>query len=81
MDGYAMSLMALEGVVENGRIRLRGDVVLPDRTTVYVVVPDVAATPPTGRPARVFSPRLADPRRAAELVKQVIEESPDAGQP
>ena len=76
-----MSLMALEGVVENGRIRLRGDVVLPDRTTVYVVVPDVAAGQPAGRPAHIFSPRLADPRRAAGLVKQVIEEPPDAGQP
>jgi hypothetical protein len=34
-----MSLIALEGVVKNGLIRLRGDVVLSDRTTVYVSSP------------------------------------------
>jgi hypothetical protein len=78
-----MGLLAIEGVVENGRIRLRGDVVLPDRATVYVVVPDAFDVPgasPT-RPARVISPRLADPRRAADFAKQVIEAEPDAQQP
>ena len=72
-----MGLLTVEGVVENGRIRLRGDVVLPEQATVYVVVPDAAATPPppSRRPARAFGPRLARPEQATDFAKQVIEAS------
>ena len=35
-----MSIVTLEGVVDHGRIRLKGDFRLPDRTKVYVIVPD-----------------------------------------
>ncbi len=78
-----MGLLTVEGVVENGRIRLRDDVTLPEHATVYVVVPDFAAPPPatTRPPARVFSPRLARPAQAADFAKQVIEASADARQP
>jgi hypothetical protein len=75
-----MGLLTLEGVVENGKIRLREDVTLPERATVYVVVPDVVAVPAPRPPARVASPRLARPEQAADFVKQVIEVPPDAGQ-
>ena len=40
-----MALLTVEGVFENGRIRLRDHVALPEQTKVYVVVPDVEATP------------------------------------
>jgi hypothetical protein len=68
-----MGVMTLEGIVENGRIRLREDVALPERATVYVIVPGVAAAPPRP-PARVASPRLARPEQAADFVKQVVEQ-------
>lgn len=69
-----MGPLTVEGVVENGRIRLRGDVTLPERATVYVIVPGVAAAP-----AHVVTPRLARPERAVDFAKQVIEVPGDAG--
>ncbi len=35
-----MSVMTIEGIVDRGQIRLRGNIQLPDNTKVYVVVPD-----------------------------------------
>lgn len=75
----AMGLLTLEGIVENGRIRLREDVALPERATVYVIVPDVDATLPRRPAARIASPRLARPEQATDFVKQVIEGPADAG--
>jgi hypothetical protein len=40
--------------------------VLPDKTKVYVVVPDAAL-----QPSHLWSPRLADPEQAAEFRMQV----------
>ena len=71
-----MGLLTLEGIVENGKIRLREDEALPERATVYVIVPDMTATPRST--ARLFSPRLAHPEQAADFVKQVTEASADA---
>jgi tetratricopeptide (TPR) repeat protein len=61
-----MSVLTLEGLVENGRIRLVDGTVLPDKTKVYVVVPDAAL-----QPSHLWSPRLADPEQAAEFRMQV----------
>lgn len=69
-----MAILTVEGVVENGQIRLRDNVVLPENTKVYVVIPDVE-TPP---PAHIYSPRLAHPKQAPDFVKQVIEVTADA---
>ena len=69
-----MAVQTLEGVVENGRIRLEDDVTLPENTKVYVIIPGLKS----GRPARNMSPRLAHPGQAADFVLQVIEEPPDA---
>ena len=38
-----MSVTTFEGVVENGQIRLPGDIVLPERAKVYVIIPNAAA--------------------------------------
>lgn len=70
-----MSVTTIEGVVENGQIRLPPSVHLPDRAKVYVVVPD-AEVPPV---AYVGSPRLAHPEQASDFVKEVVEEDHDAG--
>ena len=63
-----MAAITLEGVVEDGRIRLTGNAVLPDKTKVYVVVPDA---PPSV--SRIASPRLADPRKQSDFVMEMTE--------
>jgi hypothetical protein len=48
------------------------------------VIPAPPPTPPETRrtaPFQIASPRLAHPARAADFVKEVIPESPDAGTP
>ena len=69
-----MGVITLEGIVEHGQIQLKANVRLPERTKVYVVVPDIQIE----RRARVFSPRLTHPEQAADFEMQVIEEPSDA---
>lgn len=69
-----MSVTAIEGVVENGKIRLTEDVALPENARVYVIVADA----PAATIAKLRSPRLADPNQAAQFRKQVFEVSHDA---
>lgn len=71
-----MALQTVEGIVENGLIRVTSSVTLPEHAKVHVVVPDAA---PAQR-AHVRSPRLARGQQAADFAKQIIEESADAGQ-
>jgi hypothetical protein len=71
-----MAILTFEGIVEDGQIRFRDKVLLPERSKVYVVIPDVATAPQS----HVRSPRLAHPEQTADFAKQVIPEvSPDAG--
>ena len=63
-----MSVATFEGVVENGRIKLPENVHVPERTKVYVVVPD-SVDPGV---AKVRSPRLADPSQAKDFKMTVI---------
>ena len=69
-----MSIATYEGVVEHGQIRLRAGVRLPEKTEVYVIVPDVQIK----RGARIYSPRLAQPEQLADFELEVIEEPSDA---
>jgi hypothetical protein len=70
-----MSVITLEGTVENGQIRLQEDVRLPEKTRVFVVIPNWR----TLKEARVYSPRLVRPDQAADFNLEVIEsEEPDA---
>lgn len=69
-----MSVTTIEGVVENGQIRLPASVRLPERARVYVIVPDTEVSPI----AYVGSPRLAHPEQASDFEKVVVEENPDA---
>jgi hypothetical protein len=71
-----MPISAFVGIVENGRIRLRDNVTLPEKTRVYVIIPDIETAP---QKARVYSPRLVHPEQADDFAKQVIEVSADAG--
>ena len=69
-----MGVATFEGIVENGQIRLPAAVRLPERTKVYVVIPDVEVQPV----AYIGSPRLVHPEQAADFQKEVIEEPSDA---
>jgi hypothetical protein len=69
-----MKVTTFEGIIENGQIRLPANVRLPEKTKVYVVVPDVE----TSSTAYVGSPHLAHPEQARDFEKQVIEETNDA---
>jgi hypothetical protein len=66
-----MSVLTLEGLVENGQIRLLDEATLPEKTRVYVVVPDAPDRAP-----RIWSPRLADPAQATVFTMQVTEHGP-----
>ncbi len=72
-----MEAVALEGVVENGQIRLLSSVRLPEKAKVYILIPEAEVQ--TG--AHIGSPRLAHPEQAADFEKQVVvlEADPDAG--
>ncbi len=67
-------LATYEGVVENGHVTLPEDADIPDKTRVYVLVPDVE----TQRP-RIASPRLVHAEQAKDFEMQVIEDTTDAG--
>ena len=69
-----MNVVTYEAVVENGHVLLPPGVTIPEKTTVYVVVPGMKVQ----RTAHFRSPRLADPSQAARLELEVVEESTDA---
>ena len=69
-----MSIITFEGVIDNGQVRLRDNVRLPDNTRVYVVVPDIQVE----EVAHIYSPRLAHPEQAADYKLEVTEEAFDA---
>ncbi len=70
-----MSIVTYKGIVELGLIRLEGNVRLPERTRVYVVIPDVEVE----QVARASTPHPANRERAADFKMEVIEESTDGG--
>lgn len=69
-----MSIITLEGIIDNGQVRLMGNVRLPQNTRVYVVVPDIQVE----EVAHIYSPRLAHPEQAADFTLEVTEEAPNA---
>lgn len=69
-----MPVLTVEGVVENGQIQLKTNIHLPDKTKVYVVIPDFE----TKKVVHVFSPRLAHPEQTADFKKEIVEVDTDA---
>jgi len=63
----------IEGVIENGQIRLLDNVQLPENTRVYIVVAEDAAL----QPVHMRSPRLANPEQVDDFLKQVSKVSTD----
>jgi hypothetical protein len=64
-----MQFTAIEGIIENGRIRLLEATPLPENARVYVFIAD---TPPSALP-QVRSPRLARPEQAGDFRKRIVE--------
>ncbi|MCB0000683.1 MAG: hypothetical protein KDE56_33190 [Anaerolineales bacterium] len=69
-----MQVTAYEGTVENGQIRLKANISLPNKTKVYVIIPELE----TQRRVRIVSPRLVHPEQIIDFKKEVIEEAPNA---
>lgn len=67
-----MNVATYTGTVKGGQIQLADNVRLPEDATVFVVVPGETAPSPVG------GPRLVHPEQAADFVKKVIEDAPDA---
>jgi hypothetical protein len=62
--------MFLEGVVENGQIKLNSDIRLPDGAKVYMVIPDIELE---NNVIHLRSPRLARPEQATDFEMKVVE--------
>jgi hypothetical protein len=67
-------LATYEGIVENGRVTLPSNLGIPEKTRVYVLVPDFKS-PST---ALVASPHLANPEQGKDFEKLVSEDTTDA---
>lgn len=65
-----MKVATFEGIVENGQIRLPANVRLPEKATVYVVIPNLEISPVS----YLGSPRLVHPEQAADFKKEVTAE-------
>ena len=62
-----MGIVTFEGIVEQGQIRLKNNVQLPENTRVFVVVPDVQVE----KVAHIFTPRLARREDATDFEMEV----------
>ncbi len=69
-----MQVTTFEGVIENGKIRLKTNINLPEKMKVYVIIPGFEAP----KVAHVYSPRLAHPEQAVDFKKEIVEELPNA---
>ena len=67
-------LATYEGVVENGHVTLPPDADIPEKTRVYVLVPDLL----TRKTFNIPGARLVHPEQAKDFEKQVIEDITDA---
>jgi hypothetical protein len=65
-----MGIVTFEGIVEQGQIRLKNNVRLPENTRVFVVVPDVQVE----KVAHIFTPRLARREDATDFEMEVSRE-------
>jgi hypothetical protein len=69
-----MGVLALEGIVESGKIRLISSLRLPEKARVFVVIPEVNENPV----AYVHTPHLRHPEQAADFRLDMTEDQPDA---
>ncbi len=65
-----MSVVTLEGVVQNGQIRLASDVRLPENAKVYVIIPAIQVA----HVNHIYSPRLVHPEQVRDFQLEIVEE-------
>ena len=63
-----------EGVVENGKIRLKPDVTLPEKAKVYIVVSDTKLS--AKKVVQILLPHFARWEDAARFKLTVVEDKP-----
>ncbi len=71
-----MTITTYEGVVENGKIRLKAGIKLPENAKVYIIIPDLKTE--KKKAVQILTPRLAHREQAARFKMQVTEEKPNA---
>lgn len=69
-----MQVVAYEGIIENGQVRLNTDVRLPENAKVYILIPNNEEQ----RIVHIYSPRLVHPEQATTFKKEIVEEPLDA---
>lgn len=62
-----MGVLTIEGIVDNGQIKLPSDVRLPEHSRVYVVVPDMQIK----QTIHLLSPRLKSQQQIAEFELEI----------
>lgn len=68
-----MQVTTIQGVIENGQVRLTEAIEIPDKTTVYVLVPAIEPV----RTARIRSPRVVGGEKLENLERETIELADD----
>nr|WP_309696623.1 antitoxin family protein [Armatimonas sp.] len=66
-----MSVVTYEAIVEDGKLRLLEPVALPEKTRVYVVVPQPKLLEPALPQKNIRTPRLTNPADASDFVMEV----------
>lgn len=69
-----MSIQTLEGIVEQGQIKLVSDIQLPEKTKVFVVVPETNDE----SKIHIHSPRLKNPTDMEHFKMEIVEDDTDA---
>lgn len=64
-----MTRKVYEGIIEDGKIRLKANVKLPENTKVYVIVPDLKMDKKSA--VQILSPRLVHRKDAARFKMKV----------
>jgi len=68
-----MSIQTIEGIVEQGQIKLVSDIRLPEKTKVFVVVPETNDE----SKVHIHSPRFKNPSDAEYFKMEIVEEKFD----
>lgn len=66
-----MSVTTYQGIVERGRIKLAGNIRLPEKATVFVIMPDFADDPENKRTVRFNLAELVARMPAGYQVEEV----------
>lgn len=65
------NIFTIEGIIENGQIRLPGQLHLPEGARVFIIIPEMQMP----EQSRIVSPRLAHPEQARDFELEVSVDS------